>query len=180
MDSAVSSSSPSAAESVQPMQLKGKEESDGELIPINPDSENSTSENSSVESEECKTIQFLYANIEAAQQKTGAYTMLDCRNILFAYKIILNFFKTITTESISEPIILNSFEIFLKAIEVQQAKGVFTMQGSVELLEKLEFIQKSLNAKKDPALKLKEMHEKIKGDVGKSAKKKKDSNNKKK
>jgi hypothetical protein len=68
----------------------------------------------------------------------------------------------------------------LKAVEIQQAKGIFTMQGSVELLEKLEFIQKSLNAKKDPALKLKEMHEKIKGDASKSGKKKKDPNSKKK
>jgi hypothetical protein len=87
---------------------------------------------------ELTAVRFLYGSVEAAQQKTGAFTFLDCRNIKRAYDTVSKFFEN-PDGSITE--VKVSFDILVRALGAQQSKGAFSITGASELLDNIEFVQ---------------------------------------
>jgi hypothetical protein len=87
---------------------------------------------------ELTAVRFLYGSIEAAQQKTGAFTLLDCRNIMQAYKKLTKFFEN-PDGSITE--VKLAFDVLVQAIGGQQSKGAFSISGAADLLDNIEYVQ---------------------------------------
>lgn len=87
---------------------------------------------------ELSSVQFLFATLNEGQQKSGAFTLLDCKNILMAYQAVSKFFEN-PNGSIQEA--SNSFDTILKAVSVLQSKGAFTISSSAEILDRIEFVQ---------------------------------------
>lgn len=129
-----------------------------------------------LEPKDISALRFIYANIAAAQKVTGAFTMADCRELLKSFRSLAEFFVEVnnnideTPKKLAGEEVISAFNVLIKAAEVQQAKGVFSIEGSVELLDNIEFIEQALNKLKDPNLKLKEIKDKSK--IGKKIKKK--------
>lgn len=103
-------------------------------------------------------LMFINFNVEKAQQNKGAFSMEDCRQFLNAYKVLVSLFSD-DTKMAGEPE-LEAFVFIVQGCKVQQGKGVFTMEGSVLILEALESLEKAIDARKDPSLKLKELERK--------------------
>jgi hypothetical protein len=117
------------------------------------------------ENEYVTKLNILYSNLEAAQlhkDKGGSFTMLDCKNIAKAKKTLVDFFNDEENDSKTTKEELDAFAVLVKGCEMQQATGVFSMDGSIYLLNILENIEDILKKNMDPALKLKEMKKKYK------------------
>lgn len=123
-----------------------------------------------VESPYVRVVTAIYKNLEAAQAKTGAFTMVDCKNVRNAYTYLIEYFKLMDVNTTADDITYGAFGMLFKATELQQTKGVFTMDGSVELLSKLEFIHAKLDEIKDPSIKMREAKEALKKKNGRGKK----------
>ncbi len=104
-------------------------------------------------------IGFLSANVERAQLLKGAFSLEDCRQFLQACTTLVSLFKNEDLK-IATKEDLDAFAFVVQGVRVQQAKGTFSMEGSVLMLEALEFLEKKLEEIKDPSLKLKELERK--------------------
>lgn len=118
-----------------------------------------------------QALNFIHSNLEAAQAKTGAFTMVDCKNVRNAYFYLVEFMSSLTENSIAGEMPFGAMGMIYRASDLQQSKGIFTMAGSVEILNKLEFIHTKLMEIKDPSLKLQETKEEIKKKNGRGKKK---------
>jgi hypothetical protein len=119
--------------------------------------------------ENIKALKFIWQNIEAAQSRTGAFSMSDCEQVLNSYTLLLSFLKALNVhthskgkedgedKAMANQLIFNAYTIILNGIEIQQAKGIYTITGSVEILKQLKHLKASLDAIKDPSLELKEL-----------------------
>lgn len=129
-----------------------------------------------------RALAFVYANLNEAQKLKGAFSMIDCKSVILAYRTLSEFLKELSTadeegeksekkELMADQEVFSAYRTILAATELQQHTGVFSMEGSVELLENLQLIEAALNKVKDPAISIKEMKGRIKGGSGKKKKK---------
>jgi hypothetical protein len=105
-----------------------------------------------------QNLEFIYSNLKQAQQSKGSFTITDCRNLLNSYRCLKSF---LTARAIYENIkekdpeaaidepkttdeVMNASRLYLAAAEVQQATGVFTIEGSAELFDAFHGIEKKL------------------------------------
>ncbi len=122
------------------------------------------------EDENTQALNFIWSNINAAQSRTGAFTLEDCEEVIKAHTLLSAFLKSLhagknneSNESIiAGKVIFNAYEIVLSAVRLQQSKGIYTIEGSVEILKNLKLLKSNLDLVKDPSLKLKELKEKSK------------------
>jgi len=102
----------------------------------------------------------IYNNVNAAQQLRGVFTMKDCRDFLNAKKELLTFLTNITSLSNGKDLvcedqkIIDSFAIMVEGCNVQQKTGIFSIEGSVDLLTSIENIEKVIEDNLDPSIKM--------------------------
>jgi hypothetical protein len=101
---------------------------------------------------------FIQTNVERAQLLKGGFSLEDCRQFLDATKILVAFFSEDT--KLANKSESDAFTAIVQGVRIQQSKGTFSMEGSVLMLEALEAVEKVLDSRKDPSLKLKEMERK--------------------
>jgi hypothetical protein len=130
---------------------------------VDAEKEEITEINESVDSENTKVLQFIWDNISAAQAKTGALTLEDCEQLLNSYNLLSSFLKVLsaTTKS-TEPVfanklIFNAYDTIVLAVQIEQSRGIYTIEGAVQILKQLRLLKASLDAVKDPAIELKEL-----------------------
>jgi hypothetical protein len=87
------------------------------------------------------TLKLVYDTVEQAQLKKAIFSMEDCRNFLISYKILSDFYTNKTLVSQKE---IDAFTCFCNGVKLQHGKGIFTIEGSVLLLECLELLEKEL------------------------------------
>ncbi len=104
-------------------------------------------------------IQFIASNLESAQSIKGVFTMQECKDYTQCVTTLVNFFEKETLATQKE---IDALSTFVSLCESQQKTGVFSIKGSVMILDALEEISEALNLLKDPQLKFKELKEKIK------------------
>lgn len=121
-------------------------------------------------------------NVREGHKQKGALTMQDCRMLLTAEKSLTAFLqKLAASESnaaskekgeqaagqedeklYANDEIYTAYRVILRSLEVLQTTGIFTIEGSVELLNWMEEIAGALDKVKDPAIRLRELKEKTK------------------
>lgn len=118
-----------------------------------------------------QSINFIYGNVQAGQQHKGFLSMGDCRELIKAKNVLLELFTPPLIEgeedespspegnsvTHAEQKHLDAYNVMLKACSMAQSTGVFHIEGSVMLLERLEFLEKELDKIKSPTLKMKAM-----------------------
>lgn len=106
-----------------------------------------------------KAIHEVYNNVNAAQQIKGVFSMQECSAVIKSKDNLLKFFEdgntSFATEKINE-----DFIIFVRGVEKQQTTGVFSMEGSVTLLDRLNTIENAIEKRKSPSDAIKELREK--------------------
>src|SRR5687767_10348351 len=114
-------------------------------------------------------LQFIVLNLEKAQEVKGGFTMQECKAFVECVKPLVTLFSPSeeSKESSSEEKVAGSEEVealstLTHLCEIQQSKGVFSINGSVMILEALEEINEALCALKSQDLKFKELQAKIK------------------
>jgi hypothetical protein len=103
-------------------------------------------------------LAFIQTNVERAQLLKGGLSLEDCRQFLDATKVLLTFFSEET--KLANKSESDAFTAIVQGVRIQQSKGTFSMEGSVLMLEALEAVEKALDSRKDPALRLKELERK--------------------
>jgi len=109
-----------------------------------------------------EAIGFVYDNICLAQTKTAAFTMMDCRNTKESRDVLLKAVEKYREglASFGEEEVKASNTLIQGAnIQQQQKPAVFTFDGSIEILEKLELLQEWVRANRSPSQKLKDARE---------------------
>lgn len=104
-------------------------------------------------------LQFINNNVEAGQQVRGAFNLVQCREYENCMKTLNTFFSA--EEKLAKQEEVNALATLINLCEVQQSKGVFSIRGSVMILEALESLNEEMDKFKDPALKFKELQEKV-------------------
>jgi hypothetical protein len=131
-------------------------------------------------------LNFIYQNVHAGQHHKGAFNMEDCREFIKAKNLLIELFTepailcesensteedtvgaTIgtdrnKTEKIPEPRYaeqkhLDAYTVVLKGCSVIQSTGIFSMEGSVMILDRLELLSQELEKIKSPTLKMKQL-----------------------
>jgi|SRR5579885_1541848 len=124
------------------------------------------------EDENIKALEFIWQNVNMANSRTGAFSLEDCEQVLNSYKLLTSFLNAISVsnkgkEEGNEPatagkIIFNAYDVILTAVQIQNAKGIFTLEGAAELLKNLRLLKANLDKIKDPALELEALKSKSK------------------
>lgn len=107
-------------------------------------------------------INIVYDNVCLAQSKTSAFTMMDCRNTKESRDVLLKSVEKYKegTASFGEDEVKAINTLIQGAnIQQQQKPAVFTFDGSIEILEKLELVQEWVRENRSPSQKLKEAKE---------------------
>lgn len=109
-------------------------------------------------------IQFIVLNLESAQAHKGAFKMEDCKTFLNCVKSLVSLFTPTEddSEKMAEQEDVDALATLTQLCAIQQSTGVFSINGSVMILDALEEINEALNAIKNPALKFKELQSKVK------------------
>ena len=105
-----------------------------------------------------EAISVIYENLGVAQARTGAFTLKDCK-ALRDHKDHLH--KCVDDGSVDKEG-SEAFQFLSKALDVQQSKGVFSIDGAITLLEKLEVVEKWIQDNKSASMKLQEAKDKLK------------------
>lgn len=100
-----------------------------------------------------QALKTIYDNLEVAQSRTGAFTLLDCKAVRESKN---NLVKVIESEDSVDKDTMDAFRFLSKALDLQQAKGVFSIDGSIMLLEELQLLEKWVNDHKSASQKLEE------------------------
>ena len=87
----------------------------------------------------------LYSNIENAQHVKGGLTMMDCKNLISARNILIEFFNNTAEPGENES---NALSVFNKACNIHQSLGAFTINGAVTMLDNLETISNQIELRK--------------------------------
>jgi len=136
-------------------------------------------------------------NIREGQKQKGKLTLQDCRLLIPAEKKLGEFLKKLSEQESAQKgkeeaadgdensgdkiyatdEVYAAYRVILASLEVLQTTGIFTIEGSVELVEWMEEIALGLDKVKDPVIRMRELKEKTKGsskdkDGKKSSKKK--------
>lgn len=128
-------------------------------------------------------LKTIFQSLEAAQSRTGAFSLADARNLVLSYNMLLSFFQTLdaaVAESKEKPLAIalhfNTLHALFKGLEIQNSKGVYSLEGAKLLIDKAEFLESVLSSVKDPNLKIDQgesAQAPSKGTTFKSGKKKK-------
>ncbi len=102
-----------------------------------------------------EAISVIYENLGNAQSRTGAFTLADCRTLRNNKDHLLKVVDDVSVDKETT----EAFQFFSRALEAQQSKGVFTLDGSIMLLEKLELLEKWIADHKSASMKLEEAKE---------------------
>jgi len=70
-------------------------------------------------------------NVEKAELLKGAFSMEDCRKFLTSYKILVILFSDASKLAGEKE--LEAFIFFVQGVKIQQAKGTFTMEYSINV-----------------------------------------------
>ena len=106
-------------------------------------------------------LQFIVLNLESAQQIKGAFTMQECKQFLDCVKTLVTFF-TPSEERFADKEEIEALSTLTDLCCVQQSKGIFSINGSVMILDALEELNEAINARKSQDLKFKELQSKVK------------------
>jgi hypothetical protein len=92
-------------------------------------------------------LQVVYNTLNAGQQATGVFTLLDCKNIKYSYVFLTSRVKgSPVPMAFDNKDLTNAFSVLFKSAELLQSKGIFSIDVAVEILSKLELISAQLNA----------------------------------
>jgi len=83
-------------------------------------------------------LDFIYNNINAAQQVKGVLTLQDCRHFVISVDIIQTFLKEKTVIEERHKV---AFDMIEKSCQLLQKQGVFTLVGSTQLINALDMIR---------------------------------------
>ena len=102
-----------------------------------------------------EAINIIYENLGNAQSRTGAFALKDCKALRDNKDHLLKVVDDVSVDKETT----ESFQFFSRALEVQQSKGVYTVDGSIMLLEKLELVEQWITDHKSASQKLEEAKE---------------------
>ena len=83
-------------------------------------------------------LSFIINNIEAAQKATGTLTMEDCRFLLKSLEILTNLLNKNVIIGDKE---VEAYNILVDVCKKLQSRGIFSIKGSVAILNYLEDIE---------------------------------------
>lgn len=92
------------------------------------------------------TFKSICDNLKIAQAQRGAFSMQDCVNFKSCDQILTQYFDNLETETKSNPKVDKAFETLYELTKIQQAKGVFTIEGSCTMLNLLTELQNWIKA----------------------------------
>jgi hypothetical protein len=92
------------------------------------------------------TLKSICENLTIAQAQRGAFSMQDCANFKACNQILTQYFANLETETKSNPKVDKAFETLYELTKIQQAKGVFTIEGSCTMLNLLTELQNWIKA----------------------------------
>ena len=107
-------------------------------------------------------LQFIVLNLEKAQEVKGGFTMQECKSFVECVKPLVALFSPSDEELVAGNAEVDALATLTHLCEIQQSKGVFSINGSVMILDALEEINEALCALKSQDLKFKELQAKIK------------------
>ena len=127
-------------------------------------------------SKQVENVDMVFSSIVAASRIKGGLTMQDCRQLTDAKDVLEEFFTVEAGEPLPEVtrIQTDALSFLTKLAEIQQLTGVFTVEGSIKLLDALEDISDEIEERKNNAQKVEARLRKIKaknGRVNKTLKK---------
>lgn len=127
-------------------------------------------------SKQVENVDMVFNSIVAASRIKGGLTMQDCRQLTDAKDVLEEFFTVEAGESLPEVtrIQTDALAFLTKLAEIQQLTGVFTVEGSIKLLDALEDISDEIEERKNNTQKAEARMRKIKaknGRVNKALKK---------
>lgn len=106
-----------------------------------------------------EALNVAYENLIAAQNKTAAFTMMDCRNVKQSRDVLASAIEKHESGAASfgedEVQAINTL-VQGANVQQQQKPAVFTFDGSIDLLEKLELLQEWVRENRSPSQKLKD------------------------
>lgn len=118
-----------------------------------------------VQSEYILALNMIIGSIAAAAKIKGGLTMQDCRQIKDARDILVDYFTLEEGDvELSEPsrIETDSLAILIKILETQQLTGVFSIEGSIEILDAIEKLSDAMTDKKSVTQKMEEARRRLK------------------
>jgi hypothetical protein len=143
--------------------MSDSKNSDDELEPVSKSNIKDSPKASGHDSEKLKdAINIVYDNICLAQSKTAAFTMMDCRNTKESRDVLLKSVEKYKDGMASfgeEEVKAINTLIQGANVQQQQKPAVFTFDGSIDILEKLELVQEWVRENRSPSQKLKEAKE---------------------
>lgn len=102
-----------------------------------------------------QAVIFVYKSCEQGQAHSGAFTMQSCKDMRTARDKLIKVFREMP--EFVESDIGEAYAVLYKGTEMQQAKGVFTMDGSIKLLEFFVEIETWIKAHRSAKWKLAEL-----------------------
>jgi hypothetical protein len=127
-----------------------------------------------------RLLELVKGNVREGQKQKGKLTMQDCRLLTQAEDVVTKFLTLVSSpnkgkEEAEKNVyateqIYNAFRIILASLEILQTTGIFTVEGSGELLEAMEEISAVLDEHRDPVLKMRDLKEKVARAGGKKKK----------
>lgn len=136
-------------ENIKPAEIKGENfiEEVEEMIPSISVTEIINENKKNLE----ESFKIITSNIASAQQIKGAMTMEECKKYKESCNLFSKYIEQIDNSPLVEKNIFDSYMIIRACIEKYQATGVFSIDGSVILLEHLttleEWLKKNRTAK---------------------------------
>jgi hypothetical protein len=104
-------------------------------------------------------LKFIDDNINSGQYLKGAFELEDCKPYTTCYEKLVSFFSLEGKVAGDEE--FTALAELTRLCRVQHSKGVFSIKGGGMILDALNNIADALNSLKDPALKFKELQEKL-------------------
>lgn len=105
-----------------------------------------------------QAVIFAYKACEEGQRHTGAFSMQVCKQLREARDNLIKTFREMPDTVDSD--IGEAYIALYKGAEIQQAKGVYSMDGSIKLLEHLVEIETWINTHKSAKWRLDDLKKK--------------------
>ncbi len=102
---------------------------------------------------------FINDNINSGQYLKGAFELEDCKPYIECYEKLVSFFSTEGSLAGEEE--TAALVELTRLCRLQNSRGVFSIKGGGMILDALNAIADALTEVKDPALKFKELQEKL-------------------
>lgn len=129
---------------------------------VTQDSPNMDTEVTETPKEVPRTVQLvhmIHSSLRSAGNQKGGFTFSDIRQLTKARDSLVTFFSADSQKTTSVEI--TALDTLIKCCEFQQSTGVFTFEGSLNLLNAFEELSKALEDAKTPGQKMNDMRNKL-------------------